>query len=76
MGKKISKPRKGDDRSGGSGTSGRQNVHEPLGESRLIITASTAEMLAVHEALDCLAAHDPQWADLVKLRYFVRMNMP
>jgi len=51
-------------------------VHEPLGESRLIITASTAEMLAVHEALDCLAAHDPQWADLVKLRYFVRMNMP
>jgi len=76
MGKKNQQTAQGDDRSGGSGTSGRQNVHEPLGESRLIITASTAEMLAVHEALDCLAAHDPQWADLVKLRYFVRMNMP
>jgi DNA-directed RNA polymerase specialized sigma24 family protein len=29
----------------------------------------------VHEALDRLAVHDPQAADLVKLRYFVGMNM-
>jgi RNA polymerase sigma factor (TIGR02999 family) len=28
------------------------------------------EMLAVHEALDRLAAYDPRKAELVKLRYF------
>jgi RNA polymerase sigma factor (TIGR02999 family) len=50
--------------------------HEPLEESRLALAAPTDEMLAVHEALDRLAAEDPQAADLVKLRYFVGMNMP
>lgn len=50
--------------------------HEPLEESRLALAASTDEMLAVHEALDQLAAEDPQAADLVKLRYFAGMSMP
>jgi len=33
------------------------------------------ELLAVHEALDRLAAHDPRGAQLVKLRYFVGMTI-
>jgi len=54
---------------------GSDAEHEPLEESRLALTAPTNEMLAVHEALDRLAAQDPQAADLVKLRYFVGMSM-
>ncbi len=50
--------------------------HEPLEESRLALSVPTDEMLAVHEALDRLAAEDPQAADLVKLRYFVGMSVP
>jgi RNA polymerase sigma factor (TIGR02999 family) len=50
--------------------------HEPLEESRLALSAPADEMLAVHEALDQLAAEDPQAADLVKLRYFAGMSMP
>jgi RNA polymerase sigma factor (TIGR02999 family) len=49
---------------------------EPLEESRLIQTVPTEELLEVSEALDGLAAEDPQAADLVKLRYFVGMTMP
>jgi RNA polymerase sigma factor (TIGR02999 family) len=33
------------------------------------------EMLAVHEALDRLAAYDPRKAELVKLRYFTGLSM-
>ena len=51
-------------------------AHEPLEESRIELAAPTDEILAVHDALDRLAAEDPQAADLVKLRYFVGMNMP
>ncbi len=32
------------------------------------------ELLAVHEALDRLSAHDPRKAELVKLRYFVGLS--
>ena len=55
---------------------GADAEHEPLEESRIELAAPTEEMLAVHEALDRLGAVDPQAADLVKLRYFVGMNMP
>ena len=50
--------------------------HEPLEESRLALAAPTDEMLAVHEALDRLAAEDSQAAALVKLRYFAGMSVP
>ena len=50
--------------------------HEPLEESRLGLAVPAEEILAIHEALDQLAAEDPQAADLVKLRYFVGMSMP
>ena len=33
------------------------------------------ELLAVHEALDKFAAHDPQKAELVKLRYFAGLTI-
>jgi RNA polymerase sigma factor (TIGR02999 family) len=55
---------------------GGDAAHEPLEESRLALSVPTDEVLAVHEALDRFAAEDSQAADLVKLRYFVGMNMP
>ena len=33
------------------------------------------ELLAVHEALDALSAHDTRKAELVKLRYFVGLTI-
>ena len=48
---------------------------EELNESVLVLTAPPDELLAVHEALNTLAAEDPQAAQLVKLRYFVGMTM-
>ncbi len=45
-------------------------------DSRLVVTAPEDELLAVHEALDRLAAEDAEAAELVKLRYFVGMSMP
>jgi RNA polymerase sigma factor (TIGR02999 family) len=44
--------------------------HEPAGP-----TNNDDQLLAVHEALDALAAEDPVCADLVKLRYFAGMKM-
>jgi len=41
----------------------------------IVLAAPADELLAVHEALDVLAAKDPQAAELVKLRYFVGMTM-
>jgi len=49
---------------------------EELHESRIEIQAPTDELLAVHEALDGLAAVDATAAQLVKLRYFVGMTLP
>ncbi len=50
-------------------------AHEELNESALVLAAPPDELLAVHEALDKLAAEDPSAAELVKLRYFVGMTM-
>jgi RNA polymerase sigma factor (TIGR02999 family) len=50
-------------------------VHEEFDESSLTISAPPDELLAVHEALDKLAAEDAQAAELVKLRYFVGLTM-
>jgi len=46
-----------------------------LDESVLVLAAPPDELLAVHEALDRLAAHDLQAAELVKLRYFIGLTM-
>ena len=50
-------------------------AHDPLTDSIIEITASNEQIFAVHEALDALAAEDPQAADLVKLRFFAGMGM-
>ncbi len=41
----------------------------------LATEAPDEELLAVHEALDALAAHDPRKAELVKLRYFAGLSL-
>ncbi len=49
--------------------------HVDTGEVEIAAPAgSDDELLAVHEALDALAAHDARKAELVKLRYFVGLT--
>ena len=50
-------------------------VHETLDEATVALAVPAGELLAVHEALDRLAAEDETAAALVKLRYFVGMTM-
>ena len=49
---------------------------DELQESTLESTKPTDEILAVHEALDALAAEDALSAEVVKLRYFVGLTIP
>ena len=42
----------------------------------LVAPEQADELLAVHEALDGLAATDPQAAELVQLRYFAGLSIP
>jgi RNA polymerase sigma factor (TIGR02999 family) len=49
---------------------------EELHESRIELRAPSSEILAVHDALDALAAEDRMAAEVVKLRYFVGMTIP
>jgi RNA polymerase sigma factor (TIGR02999 family) len=53
---------------------GGQEAQE-LDEGAIMLAAPADELLAIHEALDTLAAQDAQAAELVKLRYFVGMTM-
>jgi len=46
-----------------------------LQELQIAAPAGDEQMLAINEALDKLAALDPQKAELVKLRYFVGMSV-
>jgi len=54
---------------------GAQPVEE-LHESEIQMPAPAEEVLAVHEALDGLAAEDAMAAEVVKLRYFVGLTVP
>lgn len=49
---------------------------EEFQESRIELRAPSHEVLAVHEALDELAAEDRLAAEVVKLRYFVGLTVP
>jgi RNA polymerase sigma factor (TIGR02999 family) len=49
---------------------------EELHESRIELAVPSDEILAVHEALDALAAEDATAAEVVKFRYFVGMTIP
>jgi RNA polymerase sigma factor (TIGR02999 family) len=55
---------------------GLDQPKEELHESRIEMAAPSDEILAVHEALDALAAEDATAANVVKLRYFVGMTIP
>jgi RNA polymerase sigma factor (TIGR02999 family) len=55
---------------------GQDQTLEELHESRIELPAPQDEILAVHEALDALAAEDATAAEVVKLRYFVGMTIP
>jgi len=48
---------------------------EGLHASRIELAAPSEEVLAVHDALDALAAEDATAAQVVKLRYFVGMTV-
>ncbi len=48
----------------------------PFDQADLAVPESSAEVLAVDEALAGLAAEDPQAAELVKLRYFAGLSIP
>jgi RNA polymerase sigma factor (TIGR02999 family) len=50
--------------------------HEALDESSIAVEFPADELLAVHEALERLAAEDRSAAELVKLRYFAGFSMP
>jgi RNA polymerase sigma factor (TIGR02999 family) len=52
---------------------GRQRV--PLDEVQPAQRDDAAELLAIHEALDKLAAEDPEAAQLVQLRYFAGLSV-
>jgi RNA polymerase sigma factor (TIGR02999 family) len=49
---------------------GGQYVRESIDHSQIAAAAPPEEVLAVHEALDRLAAVDPSASELVKLHYF------
>jgi RNA polymerase sigma factor (TIGR02999 family) len=49
---------------------------EDLPESPIELAAPADEIVAVHDALDALAAEDAVAAEVVKLRYFVGLTIP
>jgi RNA polymerase sigma factor (TIGR02999 family) len=53
---------------------GGGNEHVPLEELSIAAPADEDELIAVHEALQKLAAHDAPKAELVKLKYFVGLT--
>ena len=55
---------------------GSNQPREELDESNIELRAPSEEVLAVHSALDALAAQDATAAEVVKLRYFVGMSIP
>jgi RNA polymerase sigma factor (TIGR02999 family) len=55
---------------------GGDQPHDELHESRIELQAPSDEILAIHDALDALAAEDRVAAEVVKLRYFVGMSIP
>ena len=52
---------------------GRQKL--PLDPDLVAVDSPDEELLAIHDALDRLAADDPQAAQLVKLRYFSGLSL-
>jgi RNA polymerase sigma factor (TIGR02999 family) len=53
---------------------GARRHRHPLGEASLVAPRVDDDILAVNEALDRLAATDPEAAELVKLRFFAGLS--
>lgn len=53
---------------------GGGQVHISADDVEIASPTKEEELLAVHDALDKLAAHNPPMADLVKLRFFVGLT--
>jgi len=49
---------------------------QDLDADRICLNAPSEEVLAVHEALDKLAAEDQTAAEVVKMRYFAGFTVP
>ena len=64
------------DRARSKASQKRSGQHETFQDDAIGLGAPSGEVLAVHEALDSLAAEDKTAADVVKLRYFVGMTIP
>lgn len=54
---------------------GQERVNLDIPGVDISAPADDAELLAVHEALDRLAAHDARKAEVVKLRYFTGLSL-
>ena len=54
---------------------GSGHAHADVDEIEIAAPMPDDELLAVHEALDRLAAHDARKAELVKLRYFAGLSI-
>lgn len=55
---------------------GGGSEHVPLDDVEIAMPTEKAdELLAVHDALEALAAHDPRKGELVKLRYFAGLSI-
>jgi RNA polymerase sigma factor (TIGR02999 family) len=54
---------------------GGDHDRRPLDEADVPLQRPPEELLAVHDALDTLAATDPRAAELVKLRYFAGFTL-
>jgi DNA-directed RNA polymerase specialized sigma24 family protein len=55
---------------------GGGRFREELESSDIAAPEVSDDLLALDEALDRLAEHDPQSAELVKLRYFAGLTIP
>jgi RNA polymerase sigma factor (TIGR02999 family) len=54
---------------------GGDQDRQPLDEADVPLQRPPEELLAIHDALDTLAATDPRAAELVKLRYFAGFTL-
>jgi RNA polymerase sigma factor (TIGR02999 family) len=55
---------------------GGDRIREELAASEIAAPEVAGDLLALDEALEGLAQHDPQSAELVKLRYFAGLTIP
>ena len=55
---------------------GGDRGREELASSQIVAPEVSEDLLALDEALERLAEHDPQSAELVKLRYFAGLTIP